>query len=223
MNSRHGVNAGKAAVADSIRQYGAAARSRMRPYFQSAAVDYPPAALVLVGLKAERQLEAWVKSRRRGGFALVRIYPILGKSGDLGPKLKEGDRQIPEGIYEVDLLNPNSRFHLSLRLNYPNSFDLMRAREDGRRHPGGDIMIHGDTRSAGCLAVGDQAVEDLFVLAADTGLKNIKVILAPMDLRMRELPRQGSDLPEWTGELYAQISAELAELLKEKQTAGKNG
>ena len=70
-------------------------------------------------------------------------------------KLKEGDGQVPEGIYHIDSLNPNSMFHLSIRLDYPNSFDKQQGKIDGRKELGSDIMIHGNTCSSGCLAIGD--------------------------------------------------------------------
>jgi murein L,D-transpeptidase YafK len=86
------------------------------------------------------------------------------------------------------------------------------ARRDGRTELGTDIMIHGDSVSIGCLAVGDPASEDLFVLAADTGIRNIKVILSPVDMR-RAKPNQGKhQLPKWTDKLYATITEELSGL-----------
>ncbi|HSA60443.1 MAG TPA: L,D-transpeptidase family protein, partial [bacterium] len=124
-----------------------------------------------------------------------------------GPKLREGDGQVPEGVYGVNALNPNSLFHLSIRLNYPNADDRARAREDGRANLGGDIMIHGSAVSIGCLAVGDEAAEELFVIAALTGLENVKVILSPVDLRSRSLG--GNASPVWTTNLYSKIRKEL--------------
>jgi murein L,D-transpeptidase YafK len=141
----------------------------------------------------------------------VRSYPIRAASGVLGPKLRQGDRQVPEGLYRIELLNPNSRFHVSLRVNYPNQFDRRMAVSEGRARLGGDIMIHGNRVSIGCLAMGDAAAEDLFVLAADTGLQRIDVILAPVDLRYRPRPAT-PDLPGWISTLYADIRAALAAL-----------
>ena len=79
----------------------------------------------------------------------------------LGPKLREGDRQVPEGVYTIANMNPNSISHLSLALSYPNDFDRARAAEDGRADNtlGGSIMIHGGSGSIGCMAVGDEAAE----------------------------------------------------------------
>lgn len=202
---------GQASVADRLAQYSPLARERLRPGFTAAGVAYPPPEVVLVGLKDERRLEVWGRAAS-GRFRQVATYPILAASGALGPKLREGDCQVPEGIYRIESLNPNSRFHLSLRLNYPNAFDLKHAREEGRDRPGGDIMIHGDRCSIGCLAMGDLAAEDLFVLAADTDVSNLTVILSPVDFRQREMPPVAGELPAWTAELYRTVREALARL-----------
>ena len=76
--------------------------------------------------------------------------------------------------------------------------------------PGSDIMIHGSTASIGCLAMGDPAAEELFVLAARTGIENIEVILSPVDFRMRELPPEMPSVPAWMPPLYAEIRKKLA-------------
>ena len=198
-------------VADRLDEYGPAARSRLQPYFETARVTYPPPRLVLVGLKGERRLEVYAADSG-GKMRPIRAYPILAASGVAGPKLREGDRQVPEGIYRIELLNPNSRFHLSLRVGYPNEFDRRMAAADGRAKLGSDIMIHGSNVSVGCLAMGDEAAEDLFVLAADTGIEKISVILAPHDFRT--LGRATSQNPLWLPALYDEIAAALAELPK---------
>ncbi len=200
-----------ASVAERVKHYGDAARARLLPQFARVAVAYPPRAVTLVGLKAEKRLEVWV-SADGIKFQLLTSYPIRAASGVPGPKLREGDRQVPEGLYRIESLNPNSRFHLALRVNYPNDFDRKQARAEGRAQLGGDIMIHGSDVSIGCLAMGDAAAEDLFVLAAETGIKHVSVILAPMDFRVRELPPDIKTLPAWAAELYAAIRKELARL-----------
>ena len=164
---------------------------------------------MLIGLKQERLLEVHAADAD-GAFRLICVYPVLGASGVHGPKLKEGDRQVPEGIYRVPELNPNSDFHLSLRLGYPNEFDCAQGEREGRTDLGTDIMIHGDSRSRGCLAIGDPASEDLFVLAALAGIENVKVILAPVDFRKQPDFAPPADSPSWTGELYEIIKRELA-------------
>lgn len=196
---------------DRLSEFGAIVRARLQPRFSEIGVSYPPKKLVLFGLKQEKQLEVWV-SGGSTGFRLLKTYPILAASGVIGPKLREGDKQVPEGLYKIESLNPNSRFHLALRVNYPNTFDQERGRRDGRTHLGSDIMIHGGAASIGCLAMGDQAAEDLFVLAAETGIQNISVILAPIDFRVRELSTNLPPLPEWTPELYSDIRKALAPL-----------
>jgi len=123
--------------------------------------------------------------------------------------LREGDQQVPEGIYSIESLNPNSSYHLSLRVNYPNVFDREQAAREGRTNLGGDIMIHGGAVSVGCLAMGDEAAEDLFVLAADTGLTNITVILSPVDFRKGQRVPQTGAVPPWTASLYQTIQSNL--------------
>lgn len=204
---------GSKTVAERVSQYGEAARKRLAGNFEKVAVKYPPRKLALIGLKLENEVEVWVAAET-GGWKHLKTYPILGASGGLGPKLAEGDMQMPEGLYQIESLNPNSAYHLALRVNYPNAFDREKGRLDGRKNLGGDIMIHGNWVSVGCLAMGDEAAEDLFVLAAETGLKNIKVILCPVDFRVRELPADMPKVPLWTPELYGEIRQALKEFPK---------
>jgi murein L,D-transpeptidase YafK len=199
-----------ATVASRVAEHGPAARSRLAPAFARAGVAYPPRAVTLVGLKREARLEVYAGSRR-DAQVFVTSYSILAASGGPGPKLREGDLQVPEGVYGVESLNPNSRFHLALRVSYPNAHDRRRGAADGRRRLGGDIMIHGNAVSIGCLAMGDPVAEELFVLAADTGLAGIAVVLAPHDLRRERAPA-GPDLPSWAPQLYTEIAAALAAL-----------
>jgi hypothetical protein len=201
---------GRKTVRDRLEQYGPSARGILRIAFDKEGVQYPPNRLVFAGFKKERLLEVYASSGN-DQLRLVKTYPILRASGRLGPKLAEGDMQVPEGIYKVVFLNANSLYHLSLRLNYPNEFDREMAKKEGRENLGGNIMIHGSNVSIGCLAMGDPAIEELFVLAADTGISNIKVILSPCDLRKTRFDSRNT-LPSWTSELYKQISGELDHL-----------
>jgi hypothetical protein len=203
------VGLAQKSVQDRIGEYGAAAGQRWAPYFKQTQIPYPPRAITLIGLKQEKLLEVWAAGTN-SGFRFIRSYPILAASGKLGPKLRQGDKQVPEGLYRIESLNPNSSYHLSLRVNYPSEEDRARAASDGRTNLGGDIMIHGRSVSVGCLAMGDEAAEDLFVLAALTGVKNIEVILSPVDFRVRDLSLAPEGAPAWTAERYARIKAELA-------------
>jgi murein L,D-transpeptidase YafK len=110
--------------------------------------------------KAESELEVW-KAKDDGRFYLFKTYPICSYSGDLGPKVSQGDRQAPEGFYLVSLdqMNPRSKYHLSFNIGFPNAYD----RAYGRT--GQDIMVHGDCTSAGCYAMTDGVVEEIFILA----------------------------------------------------------
>lgn len=88
---------------------------------------------------------------------------MTGTSGTLGPKREEGDGQIPEGVYGVEDLNPNSLFHLSLKVSYPNAFDREMAKREGCGNLGGDIMVHGGSATVGCIPIGDDAIEEVVV------------------------------------------------------------
>ena len=198
-------------VAERLEQYGQAARERLRPHFEKAQVAYPPSELVFVGLKEEKSLEIFARSSTNS-LRFIRAYRILAASGVAGPKLREGDRQVPEGIYPIEWLNPNSSYHLSMRIGYPNEADRAHAAMENRTKLGGDIMIHGDAKSVGCLAIGDEASEDFFVLAADTGITNITVILSPVDFRLGKAVPENAKLMEWTPALYNEIKARLAKL-----------
>lgn len=198
-----------ATTAERIATYGEAVKARLSPAFAAQIVVYPPPRLTLIGLKSEKRLEVWAPDAS-GQPRLLKTYPILAASGSSGPKLREGDGQVPEGLYAIASLNPNSRFHLSLRIDYPNSDDRRRAQSDGRSQLGGDIMIHGSNVSIGCLAMGDPAAEELFVLAALTGPANIQVILSPVDFRKEASVKIPAGQPAWVAERHAQINAELS-------------
>ena len=170
--------AGSALAQDRV----AAARSRVegevRRLARAASLPYPIPRLFFRAFKEERTLEIW-GSNGRDPFRRVVAYRVAGQSGALGPKRKEGDKQVPEGFYTVDRLNPRSRFLLSIGINYPNASD--RLRSDPRR-PGGDIFIHGDDVSIGCLAMTDPVIEVIYVMTHDTwhaGGRRIPVHIFP--------------------------------------------
>ncbi len=198
----------KARIDARVKQFENGVRSRLKTDFQRAGVAYPPAKLAFLAFKRERVLEVYA-TNSDGLFRFIRAYPILGASGGLGPKLREGDLQVPEGIYRVEDLNPNSLYHLALRVNYPNAFDREKAAAEPRDNLGGDIMIHGSTCSVGCLAMGDEAAEDLFVLAALTGIERVALIFSPVDFRFHALDVTPQSRP-WIPELYKTIQLALA-------------
>lgn len=193
-------------VAQRLDEFGAAARARLQPHFDRAGVAWPGRRAALIGIKDQATLELQVMDHA-GSWHAVRRYPVLAASGGPGPKLRQGDLQVPEGHYRVTFLNPNSRYHVSLRLDYPNRFDRARAREDGREHLGGDIMIHGSRVSIGCLAMGDPVAEELFTLVADLGMDRVEVLLLPHDFRT--VPPPTSPKPGWMSGLYAALEHSL--------------
>jgi hypothetical protein len=207
---------GERTVEDILQIYGVYATRKLNDYFAKANVSFPPKEITLVALKQERKLELWARDNKE--FRLIHTYFIQAASGVAGPKLRLGDRQVPEGIYRIDGLNPNSHYHLSMKLNYPNEFDLFHAAQEGRTEPGADIFIHGKAVSIGCLAMGDETIEELFVLTAQTGAENVKVVIAPHDPRLYPIMTDSAQLPEWTTELYADISREINAL----STTGKS-
>jgi murein L,D-transpeptidase YafK len=113
--------------------------------------------------KEESQLEVW-KEKADGRFHHFKTYPICNWSGELGPKVREGDKQSPEGFYTVTAgqMNPNSQFHLSFNLGYPNDYDKVNGRT------GSALMVHGDCRSAGCFAMTDALIEEIYALARES-------------------------------------------------------
>jgi hypothetical protein len=197
-------------VEDILQAYGTYVKGKLSYYFAKAKVSYPPREVTLIALKQEKKLELW--ARDSGEFRFIRDYYILAASGAAGPKLRQGDRQVPEGIYRIAGLNPNSHYHLSMKINYPNEFDLFHAWQERRNNPGSDIFIHGKTASIGCLAMGDEAIEELFVITAQIGAENVKVVIAPHDPRAYPLEANSEELPEWTPELYSIISREIRAL-----------
>ena len=193
---------GKRTVDEVISEVGAESVSRLKPHFARSGVTYPPQEITMIAFKDTKELQLWASDGTK--YELIKTYPILAASGKLGPKLKEGDKQVPEGIYEIEYFNPNSSYHLSMKLNYPNSFDAKYAKLEGREFPGTNIFIHGKSVSIGCLAMGNVAIEELFTLSNEVGRKNIKVIISPSNPKIRMLePPVGS--AEWVKILYKNI------------------
>jgi hypothetical protein len=182
------------------------AGARVREALSRAGVPPRPAQLWLLAVKDERRLELWA-SNSSGERVRATSWPVLAASGAEGPKLREGDRQVPEGIYQIEGLNPNSAYHLSLKVGYPNSSDRAWAARDGRTRLGGDIFIHGKDVSIGCLAIGDAAIEELFWLAGTVGRDAFHVVIVPTDLRRKPAPNVAV---AWAPELYGTLKTELA-------------
>jgi murein L,D-transpeptidase YafK len=127
--------------------------------------------------KQEAELEVW-KEDKTGRFALLRSYPICRWSGELGPKIKQGDRQAPEGFYTItpSLMNPNSQYYLAINTGFPNAYDRANDRS------GAFLMIHGDCSSAGCYAMTDEQIAEIYALARESffgGQKSFQIQAYP--------------------------------------------
>lgn len=194
---------------DRLAEIGPAATARLVEKYAKASAPWPPKAVAFVAIKDQKVIELHSQSQD-GKWAFVHSYPVLAASGGIGPKLRRGDKQVPEGVYRITYLNPNSAYHVSMRVNYPNAFDRQMAAKDGRKDLGGDIMIHGKNVSAGCLAVGDPAAEELFVLGAEVGISNIKLVIAPTDLRKKEIAADPTN-PSWVPKLHAEVASAMSE------------
>lgn len=181
-------------------------RHLLQARFQYAGIHYPPERIQLIALKESRKLELWAWQAKQ--WRHVHDYPVFAASGHTGPKLQEGDKQVPEGFYRIEALNPNSNFHLSLKLNYPNAFDWKNALDEGRMTPGSNIFIHGSAWSVGCLAIGNRSVEELYTLVSAIGTHRAHVLIAPFDFRVREIEAD-KDQPLWLKQLYAYINVRL--------------
>lgn len=197
-----------------MQQLDGDAGQRIAARFEQAGVDFPPQRVQLIALKESRRLELWAYSQQRWWF--IHDYAVFAASGEAGPKLREGDKQVPEGFYRIVGLNPNSHFHLSMRLNYPNAFDWVQAGREDRHSPGNHIYIHGSAWSAGCLAIGNHYIEELFYLVARLGVEKAAVLIVPYDFRSRAIT--ATEEPVWLDELYRYLKLRLAKFpLSEKR------
>ena len=127
--------------------------------FHEAGVTFPPHDLLFRIFKQEREFEVWAGDPG-ASMKLVATYGICAASGDLGPKRAEGDMQVPEGYYKVGYYHPMSAYYLSAQVNYPNASDKVR----GGPNPGGDILIHGNCASIGCVSMTDERIEEIYLI-----------------------------------------------------------
>jgi len=135
----------------------------VKKQFEKQNLAWPPEAMYIRSFKYDRQLEVWVKGSNKDPYKLFKTYKVCMQSGTMGPKRMEGDYQVPEGFYHINEFNPNSNYHLSLGLNYPNASD--RILSDLTR-PGNAIYIHGKCVSTGCIPISDIPMEELYIIAS---------------------------------------------------------
>jgi len=183
----------------------------LAPALRHAGFAQLPGNIVLLYLKDVKMLTLYAREFR-SRLRFVKAYPVLAASGSWGPKLREGDLQVPEGIYPIDTLNPNSSFYLSMRVGYPNRGDRHQAGLENRVGLGGNIMIHGGAASVGCISIGDEAVAEIFHLAAITPLSRWKLLVAPVDLRFTANPPEVTDVLPWMNNVYDRLRREMERL-----------
>lgn len=181
---------------------------RIKKHFKQAQIDFPPQKITLIAIKDKKIVELWALNMKKE-WKLIHNYPILAASGKLGPKLREGDLQVPEGLYKISWLNPNSKFHLSMKLNFPNEYDWQKAKKENRKEPGSDIFFHGSNVSIGCLAMGNTAIEELYTVVEKIGAKHTNVIISPVDMRRQKPDTSKLTHIPWIQELYAMIEEKI--------------
>lgn len=172
-------------VSDAYREK----ESTVENYFSAKNLKYRGFQLFIRAFKQEKDLEVWVKEAGKSNYELLTTYDFCATSGMLGPKRREGDGQIPEGVYKINHFNPLSNYHLSLGINYPNKSDLYFA---DKRHPGQAIYIHGNCVTIGCIPITDDKIKELFVLAVEArnnGQNEIPVHIFPARLNAENMSK----------------------------------
>jgi len=162
-----------------VRQAYVQKEPGVKALFKSHELTYPPKEILIRIFKKEGLLELWAADSAGRAMLLVKEYPVCAASGVPGPKRKRGDGQVPEGFYTINHFNPQSNFHLSLGLDYPNRSDqLLGDRDD----PGSAIYIHGDCVTIGCIPVTDEGIKELYLIALEArngGKEKIPVHIFP--------------------------------------------
>ncbi len=161
--------------------------------FKNADIPFPIEEIFVRAFKNERILEVWVKNSKSDTFLNYKSFRICGISGDLGPKRKEGDHQIPEGAYFIDEFNPKSNYYLSMLINYPNFSDLKYTSNPAK--PGGDIYLHGSCATVGCIPINDEGIKELYLLsmmARSNGQSHIPVHIFPVRYDQHGMQKLGS-------------------------------
>ncbi len=151
--------------------------------------------IYLRAFKQEQQIELWGKNKSEEKYKLIKIYGVCESSGGIGPKRKQGDLQVPEGYYHINRFNPYSNFYLSLGINYPNPSDRILG---SKTNLGGDIFIHGNCVTVGCLPITDDKIMELYIFcieAKNNGQSKIPVTIFPAKLSQQKYSALLSEYP----------------------------
>jgi len=155
----------------------------LKELFTEKKLNYENFSMILAGFKYEKELRVYIKSKEDKKYSLLKTYDFCTLSGQLGPKRMEGDGQVPEGLYEISNFNPESNYHLSLKVNYPNASDQVLS---NKSKPGGDIYIHGNCVSIGCIPITDELIKELYILCVETKNQGNKIPVYIFPFEMNE-------------------------------------
>ena len=157
--------------------------ANLQTQLESKKIDKANFELYFRVFKLEKEFEVWAKNKADLKFTLLKKIAICASSGELGPKRKQGDYQVPEGFYEVATFNPNSNYYLAMKINYPNQSDRLKKTATDA---GGDIMIHGNCVTIGCIPLEDGPIEDIYILAVEAKNRKLTTQLAIYPCRFNE-------------------------------------
>lgn len=167
--------------------------SYVASWFEAKKLSFPSNRLFWRAFKWNKVLELWAYSNDSMRYVLVKTLPICETVGDLGPKRKEGDLQIPEGFYTLENFNPMSKYHLSIKVSYPNKSDSILGAQ-GKL--GGDIYIHGSCETIGCLPMTDTLIESIYLVniyAKSAGQDVIPIHIFPTKLSVNNFNKMKKD------------------------------
>jgi murein L,D-transpeptidase YafK len=173
--------------------------------------------LLIRVFKLEKTLELWIKNKKSLSYTLLKTIPICASSGELGPKRREGDRQVPEGLYEISVFNAYSDYFLAVKVNYPNPSDRIRATGP----PGGDIMIHGNCVTIGCIPLQDEPVKDLYLLCVEARNRKcpIRVEIFPCKMNEEQFQKLKANYPEEKYKFWSEIRYAFTKFEENHQVA----
>jgi murein L,D-transpeptidase YafK len=150
--------------------------------------------ILIVAYKFENEFDIYIKSKTETEYKKLKTYKICSNSGELGPKRMQGDYQVPEGYYYIDRFNPYSNFYLSLGINYPNKSDRIKS---SAKNLGGDIFIHGDCVTIGCIPLTDDKIKEIYLYAINArnnGQKQIPVYIFPFKMTNENFVKHSKNL-----------------------------
>jgi murein L,D-transpeptidase YafK len=178
-----------------IQEVRGRVQPRLESEFSDAGVGFGSPVFIRI-FKEEAEFELWVKPDHQAAYKRFKTWPVAKYSGTLGPKLQEGDGQAPEGFYSVSKgqLNPNSNFHLSFNIGYPNAYDRQHQRT------GSLIMVHGSNVSIGCFAMTDPVIEEIYLAveaALVAGQQSVPVHVFPFRMTPERMAKASAETSPW--------------------------